>query len=513
MVIPRSDASPVIPRSDASPVIPRSDASPVIPRSEATRDPFRLRNLSRATFFPVTAPDLLAALSKRLPREILHADAEALDAHAADATEDLRARPELVVRPRSEEEVRGLLAAARELRISITPQGALTGLSGGALAVRGGVALDLTAMNRILEIDPENLFAVVEAGCVTETLQNAVEAVGLFYPPDPSSRGSCTIGGNIAENAGGPRAAKYGTTGRYVSGLRVVLPGGAVLPLGGKNRKDVAGYDLLSLFIGSEGTLGVVTQATLRLLPLPSQRRLLWASFGDEARALRAVWKLYAAGPEPSACEFMERRAAEVSAESLSLVLPAEADAHLFVEADGFDEAGVARDAERLGELLLEAGASDVRVAMTDREQRDFWRLRRAVGEAVKRLGPYAEEDCAVPRAQLPELLRTVREISRRRGLTAICYGHAADGNIHVNVIQPPGERDRWRAERDAAVEEIFRGVVGLGGTITGEHGVGLTQRAYLSLRHPPEVIAAMRAVKDIFDPEGTMNPGKIFSP
>ncbi len=369
--------------------------------------------LTRVTFFAVTAPDLLAALSKRLPREILHADAEALDAHAADATEDLRARPELVVKPRSEEEVRALLAAARELRIPITPQGALTGLSGGALAVRGGVALDLRAMSRILEIDRENLFAVVEAGCVTETLQDAVEAVGLFYPPDPSSRGSCTIGGNVAENAGGPRAAKYGTTGRYVSGLRVVLPGGSALALGGKNRKDVAGYDLLSLFIGSEGTLGVVTEATLRLLPRPAERRLLWASFGDEARALRAVGKLYAAGPEPSACEFMERRAAEVSAESLSLALPADADAHLFVEVDGFDEAGVARDAERIGERLLEAGASDVRVAMTDREQRDFWRLRRAVGEAVKRLGPYAEEDCAVPRAQLPELLRTVREIAQ----------------------------------------------------------------------------------------------------
>ena len=285
-----------------------------------------------------------------------------------------------------------------------------------------------------------------------------------------------------------------------------------MLPLGGKNRKDVAGYDLLSLFVGSEGTLGVVTQATLRLLPRPAERRLLWASFGDETRALRAVPTLYAAGAEPSACEFMERRAAEVSAESLSLALPADADAHLFVEVDGFDEAGVARDAEQIGERLLEAGATDVRVAMTEREQRDFWRLRRAVGEAVKRLGPYAEEDCAVPRAQLPELLRAVREISRRRGLTAICYGHAADGNIHVNVVQPPGERDRWLAERDAAVEEIFRTVVGLGGTITGEHGVGLTQRAYLSLRHSPEVIAAMRAVKEIFDPEGILNPGKIFA-
>ncbi len=462
--------------------------------------------------FPRMANDRLAEeLSRRLPAEILHGDEESLDAHARDETEDLRARPELVVRPRSEPEVRALMAAARELRFAVTPQGARTGLSGGALPVAGGVALDLRAMDRILEIDRENLFAIVEPGVVTEALQDAVESAGLFYPPDPSSRGSCTIGGNIAENAGGPRAAKYGTTGRYVSGLRVVLPGGAVLPLGGKNRKDVAGYDLLSLFVGSEGTLGVVTQATLRLLPLPTHRRLLWASFAREGEALSAVARLYAGGPEPSACEFLERRAAEVSAGWLGLDLPADADAHLFVEVDGFEADAVAGDAERAGETLLAAGASEVRVAMTEREQGDFWRLRRAVGEAVKKLGPYAEEDCAVPRHRTPELLSAVREVAARHGLTAICYGHAADGNIHVNVVQPPGERERWLREKDRAVEDIFRAVVQLGGTITGEHGVGLTQRAYMSLRHTPEVLAAMRAVKGLFDPDGILNPGKIF--
>ncbi len=459
----------------------------------------------------MTAEGLAEALSRRLPAETLSADTESLAAHAHDETEDLRAVPELVVRPRSEEEVRALLAAARELRFPVTPQGALTGLSGGALAIRGGVALDLRAMSRILEIDRQNLYAVVEPGVVTEALQGAAEEAGLFYPPDPSSRGSCTLGGNIAENAGGPRAAKYGTTGRYVSGLRVVVPGGAVLALGGKNRKDVAGYDLVSLFVGSEGTLGVVTQATLRLLPLPSHRRLLWASFASEATALSAVSRLYADGAEPSACEFLERRAAEVSAQSLGLGLPAEADAHLFVEVDGFDGDSVARDAERTGERLLAAGAAEVRVAMTEREQRDFWRLRRAVGDAVKRLGPYAEEDCTVPRARMQELLGAVREIAARRHLTAICYGHAADGNIHVNLVQPPGQHERWLREREAAIEEIFRAVVTLGGTITGEHGVGLTQRGYLSLRHSAEVLAAMKAVKAIFDPEGLLNPGKIF--
>ncbi len=461
----------------------------------------------------MTSAELAEALSRVLPPEAILSDVESLDAHAHDETEDLRSPPAAVVAPRSEEEVRALLAAARERRFPVTPQGARTGLSGGALPSPGGVALDMTRMNRILEIDRENLFAVVEPGVVTQVLQEEVEKAGLFYPPDPSSRGSCTLGGNIAENAGGPRAAKYGTTGRYVSGLRVVLAGGAVLALGGKNRKDVAGYDLLPLFVGSEGTLGVVTQATLRLLPLPLHRRLLWASFREESRALEAVARLYAGGPEPSACEFMERRAAEVSSGWLSLALPADADAHLFVEADGFEEDAVTRDAERFGEILLSAGALDVRVAMAEREVRDFWRLRRAVGEAVKSLGPYAEEDCTVPRSKLPQLLAAVRRVAAAHRLDAVCYGHAADGNIHVNVVQPArgGGRERWMAERAPAVEAIFREVVALGGTITGEHGVGVTQRAYLSLRHSPEVIAAMRAVKALFDPDGLMNPDKIF--
>jgi glycolate oxidase len=454
---------------------------------------------------------ILEALARVLPAASFSCEAEALDGHARDSTEDLVARPDVVVTPRSEDEVVILLSAALELGFPVTPQGARTGLSGGALAVRGGVALDLTRMNRILEVDRENLYAVVEPGVITQVLQEAVEAVGLFYPPDPASRGSCTIGGNIAENAGGPRAARYGTTGRYVSGLRAVLPGGARLDLGGKNRKDVAGYDLVSLFVGSEGTLGVITQATLRLVPLPAHRRLLWASFGDEEAALAAVARLFASGREPSACEFMERRAAEVSAKALNLALPADAEGHLFVEADGFEEATVERDAERFGEILLEAGAVDVKLAVSEPQQRELWRLRRAVGEAVKSLGPYAEEDCAVPRTRLPELFRAVRAVADRHGLVVISYGHAADGNIHVNVVQPPGDRERWLTHRDAAIEEIFRAVVALGGTITGEHGVGLTQRRYLPLRHSPEVLAAMRAVKAAFDPKGILNPGKIF--
>jgi glycolate oxidase len=455
---------------------------------------------------------LYESLARILPAGSFSREEEALLAHARDETEDLTARPQAVVTPRSEREVVALLTLADELSIPVTPQGARTGLSGGALPVSGGVALDLTKLDRLLEVDRENLFAVAEPGLVTQKLQDAAEAESLFYPPDPASRGSCTIGGNIAENAGGPRAARYGTTGRYVSGLRVVLPGGRLLALGGKNRKDVAGYDLVSLFVGSEGTLGVVTQATLRLVPLPPHRRLLWASFESEEAALAAVARLFMAGREPSACEFLERKASEVAAKALGMSLPAEANAHLFVEADGFDEEAVETDVERYGQVLLVAGAGDVKLAVSEREQRELWRLRRGVGEAVKNLGPYAEEDCAVPRSRLPELLSAVRAVAAAHGLTAICYGHAADGNIHVNVVQPPGERQRWLAHRDAAVTEIFRAVVGLGGTITGEHGVGLTQRAYLPLRHSQESLDAMRAVKAAFDPKGILNPGKIFS-
>ncbi|HEY7370455.1 MAG TPA: FAD-linked oxidase C-terminal domain-containing protein [Thermoanaerobaculia bacterium] len=454
---------------------------------------------------------LAAAISRELPPGRVSISPEEIRRHAKDETEDLVASPDVVVTPASEEEVRALLRLAADRGIPVTPQGARTGLSGGALPARGGVALDLTRMNRLLEIDRENLFAVAEPGLVTQQLHEAVEAEGLFYPPDPASRGSCTVGGNIAHNAGGPRAAKYGTTGRYVSGLRVVLAGGEVLALGGKNRKDVAGYDLLSLFVGSEGTLGVITQATLRLIPRPAHRRLLWASFAAEEAALAAVSLLFGAGPEPSACEFLERAAAEVSSRALDLRLPADADAHLFVEADGFEEDAVEREAERYGAILLEAGALDVQVASSEPQQRELWRLRRAVGEAVKNLGPYAEEDCTVPRTRLPELFRAVREIAGRHGLLAVSYGHAADGNIHVNIVQPPGERERWLAHRSAAIEEIFRAVVALGGTITGEHGVGLTQREYLSLRHAPAALAAMRGVKSVLDPRGILNPGKIF--
>src|SRR5262249_32930730 len=262
---------------------------------------------------------LYESLARVLPSGSFSREEEALQAHASDETEDLTARPQAVVTPRSEQEVVALMTLAQELAIPVTPQGARTGLSGGALPVSGGVALDLTKLDRLVEIDRDNLFAVAEPGVVTQRLQEAVEAVGLFYPPDPASRGSCTIGGNIAENAGGPRAARYGTTGRYVSGLRVVLPGGKLPALGGENRKDGAGYGLVSLFVGSEGTLGVVTQARLRPVPPPPHRRLLWASFQSEEAALGAVARLFAAGREPSACEFLERRAAEVAAASLAM--------------------------------------------------------------------------------------------------------------------------------------------------------------------------------------------------
>ena len=367
-------------------------------------------------------------------------------------------------------------------------------------------------MNRILEIDRENLFAVVEPGVVTETLQDAAETAGLFYPPDPSSRGSCTIGGNIAENAGGPRAAKYGTTGRYVAGLRVALPGGSVLALGGKNRKDVAGYDLVSLFVGSEGTLGVVTRRRCGSCPC----RRTGACSGPRSRGKSRPWARSPActpagrSPRPASSWSAARRRWRPSGSPWRFPpTPTRTSSSRWTASKSPALRATPSGSER---MLLAAGATDVRVAMTEREQRDFWRLRRGVGEAVKKLGPYAEEDCAVPRSRMPELLRSVRDVAARHGLTAVCYGHAADGNIHVNVVQPPGGRELWLSRRDAAVEEIFRAVVALGGTITGEHGVGLTQRAYMRLRHSPEVLGAMRAVKSLFDPDGLLNPGKIFA-
>jgi glycolate oxidase len=437
---------------------------------------------------------------------------DSLRRYGSDYTEDLYFEPQVAVLPETTEEVSRILAAAGRHAVPVTPRGAGTGLSGGALPVLGGVVLSLERMNRILEIDEDNLCAVVQPGVITEVLQDAVESRGLFYPPDPASRGSSLIGGNVAECSGGPRAVKYGVTKDYVLGVEAVLPDGEVIRHGGKLLKNVTGYNLTQLLVGSEGTLAVVTEITLRLIPLPRHRQTLLAPFDDMEAAARTVAAIFKRGIVPSACEFMERDAIRASQNHLGIRLPFdEPEALLLLEVDGnrMDVLEEARD--QLCEVALEHGARDVVLADTDARQKEVWRIRRATGEAVKKLSIYKEEDTVVPRFQLPALVRGVKQIAMRHGLTTICYGHAGDGNLHVNILKMDLDEQTWNARLPDAIEEIFRLTVALGGTLSGEHGIGYSQKRYMPIAFKPHELNLMRSVKNAFDPRGLLNPGKMF--
>jgi len=434
---------------------------------------------------------------------------EDLSAWSKDWTRDLVAVPAAVVRPRTTEEVSRVLALCHERRIPVTPQGGRTGMSGGALAVEGGIALSLERMNAIREIDAANFVAVAEAGVVTQTLQESVEEKGLFYPPDPSSRGSCLIGGNVAENAGGPHAAKYGVTGRWVLGLEAVFADGRVTVTGGKTRKDVAGYDLTSLLVGSEGTLAVVTAAWLRLLAKPAAWATVLAPFDSLGAAAAAVVEIHRRGLVPSACEIVDRPSVEVSSRKKGVGVPfPSAEARLLLDFDGGSPDEVERDVSRAGEVLLDCGALDVALATDEAKRRTLWDVRRGIAEAIHELGVSVEMDLAVPRSELVALVEGVRGIASQAGLHPFCYGHAADGNLHVRLLRE-GESVLSGAF-DGAVRAIYAEAVRLGGTITGEHGVGLLLRNVLAKRRDAAFVDAMRAVKAALDPRGILNPGKL---
>lgn len=460
---------------------------------------------------PLSRADLAVLAARLGPGSFSVAD-EARERCARDETEDLRFLPAAVALPISTLEVRSILRFAHEHRIPVTPRGAGTGLSGGALPVRGGIVLSLERMNRIRDIDRRNLVAIAEAGVVTADLQRAVEEVGLFYPPDPSSRDSCQLGGNIAEDAAGPRSAKYGTTRRYVLGLEAVLADGSLLATGGKNRKDATGYNLTQLLVGSEGTLAVVTAATLRLLARPAATLTMILPFPALEAAAAAVERIFSDGFDPAACEIAERAAlaAVARVESLPREL-ADVEAMLLLELDGPDAEALLGSAAGIDALAQSLGARPALVADDAAGQRRLWQIRRRIGEAVKQLSVYKEADTVVPRAALAELVKAARVAAAGQGLTAICYGHAGDGNLHVNLLRGNLAEVTWIERRDRAEEELFRAAVALGGKISGEHGIGRVQRALLPLALSPPEIAAMRALKSALDPRGILNPGKIF--
>lgn len=453
-------------------------------------------------------------LSRALDRSDMSLEDEVLHAYGHDETEDLVHPPQVVVRPRTTGQVAAVMKACHTHRVPVTPIGARTGLSGGALSVHGGVGLALDRMDRIVDIDERNLQVTVEPGVITQVLQEAVAEKGLYYPPDPASRGSCTIGGNLAENSGGPRAVKYGVTRDFVLNLEVVLPDGGVIWTGANTLKNSTGYDLTRLLVGSEGTLGVITKAVLRLVPLPRENRLLLVPFDSPYKACEAVSAVFRAGITPSAMEFMERDAIDWSLRFIgddSLSVPDEVQAHLLVEVDGNDPDALMKDCEAILEVMEAHGAGEVLFAETAAQKDKLWLLRRKVGEAVKSNSVYKEEDTVVPRYELPRLLEGVKEIGRRYGFQSVCYGHAGDGNLHVNIVKGDLSDGAWKEEVPKAIREIFELTVSLGGTLSGEHGIGLVQRPYMDIAFSQVQLDLMRRVKEAFDPLGILNPGKVL--
>ncbi|MDA8217834.1 MAG: FAD-binding protein [Dehalococcoidales bacterium] len=429
--------------------------------------------------------------------------------YSYDAT-SIRHNPEAVALVENAREVSQILALANQEKIPVVPRGGGTGLSGGSVPAVGGIVLDLQRMNRIVEIDAANLCAVVEPGVVTADLQAEVERRGLFFPPDPSSLKSSTIGGNVAENAGGARGVKYGVTRDYVLGLEVVLADGRVLTTGGKQIKNVTGYDLTRLFVGSEGTLGVVTKAILRLLPLPKYQRSLMAVFPEIENAGTAVAQIIAKGIVPTTMEIMDNTTIRCVEEYLSLGLPVKADAILLIEVDGEPET-VDKQMPVIAALARENGASEVELARDQQEADSLWRARRAVSPALGRRRPSkVGEDISVPRSAVPAMIRKIQAIAQKHDLVIAIFGHAGDGNLHPNILCD--RRDEAEMRRvHAAAGDIFAAALELGGTLSGEHGIGLGKQEYLQADLGEVGVSVMRAIKLAIDPNNILNPTKVF--
>ena len=439
-------------------------------------------------------------------------DRERLEPYSHDEVPELHAWPDVVVKPATAEEISAILKLANEMNVPVTPRGAGQGLSGGAVPVCGGIVLSVERMNRILEIDHRNMMVTVEPGVITGELHRAVEAEGLFYPPDPASLDSCFIGGNIAEGAGGPRAVKYGTTKDYVCGLEVVLPSGEIVKLGGKLVKDVMGYNLVQLMVGSEGTLGIVTKIILRLLPLPKAQVDLLVPYEDFQDAADTVAAIIAQSLIPTTIEFMDQASIKAAERLLNKEVPFhDAAAHLLIQLTGTRQEDLENDLDVVGEVCLDHGALDVLVAQ-DRPTRDrLWEARRSLIEAMNNESPINHtEDVSVPRSEIPALIKGVRALGEELGLATCCFGHAGDGNVHVNFLKYDLPDDLWAERTAEAQRRLYDLALSLGGTITGEHGIGAIRKEYLRHAMGDSLVEIMRQIKLAFDPNRILNPGKI---
>jgi len=441
-------------------------------------------------------------------------DEENLDRCASDQTEDLHYLPEIVLQPVTAQEVSSIMKYCNERLIPVTARGAGTGLSGGALPVFGGVSLDMKRFDKILNVDKRNFQVTTEPGIITQVLQEHLKAEGLFYPPDPASKGSCFIGGNVSENSGGPRAVKYGVVKDYVLNLEIVLANGDIIWTGANVLKNATGYNLTQLVVGSEGTLGIITKIVLRLIPAVKNDLLMLVPFRSAVEACAAVNAIFLAGYTPSALEFMERDALEWSmryVQSTGINLPDDIAAHLLIEVDGNHMEELYRDAEAIARIVQQYDTDEILFADSHEQKQMLWTLRRKVGEAVKSNSIYKEEDTVVPRAELPELLKIIKGLGVEFGFKSVCYGHAGDGNLHVNIVKGSMSDEDWKTKLPEGIRRLFKEVVRMGGTLSGEHGIGLVQKEYMEIAFDKVQLGLMQQIKHVFDPNGILNPGKIL--
>ncbi|TWR26276.1 FAD-binding protein [Mucilaginibacter achroorhodeus] len=438
---------------------------------------------------------------------------EEVSNYSHDETEDLIYYPEVVVKPQTVEHISALLKICNDALIPVTVRGAGTGLAGGALPVKGGLLISMERFNKIIDIDEQNLQATVEPGVITEVFINAVAEKGLLYPVDPASKGSCFIGGNVANCSGGPRVVKYGTIREYVLNLEAVLPNGDVIWTGANTLKYASGYNLTQLMIGSEGTLGVVTKIVTKLIPRPTQDVLMLASFPTNEDACAAVSAIFRAGVIPSALEFMERRGMEwvIEHDGIAFDLKDGIGAFLLIEVDGTNQDVIFDDCEVINGVLEAHNCADVLFADSAAQKEELWRIRRTMAVSVKSNSVYKEEDTVVPRAALPQLIKGIKQIGAKYGFESVCYGHAGDGNLHVNIVKAGMSDEDWNNKLKDGITEIFKLTVSLGGTLSGEHGIGLVQKDYMPLKYNDTHFLIWKGIKQVFDPNGILNPGKIF--
>jgi glycolate oxidase len=459
-------------------------------------------------------PEILSQFNEIIGDSYVFTDQETRNHYGKDETEVFVFPPSVVLKPGTPQEISEILKIANLYGIPVTAIGARTGLSGGALSIYQGIGLSMERFNKIINIDEKNLQVVVEPAVITQVLREAVAEKDLFYPPDPSSLGSCWIGGNVAENAGGARAVKYGVTKDYVLNLEVVLANGDIIWTGANTLKNSTGYNLTQLMVGSEGTLGIITKIVMKLIPKVNHTVLMLVPFYEANQACEAVSAIFRAGITPSALEFMERDAIDWTLKfvpDLNVQVKDEVKAHLLIEVDGNYPDILFQEAEKIMEVVEQFNIDEVLFADTEIQKNLLWKMRRSVAEAVKSNSIYKEEDTVVPRYELPKLLFGIKKIGAKYGFKSVCYGHAGDGNLHMNIIKGNMTDENWNTEVTKGIREIFELTVSLKGTLSGEHGIGFVQKNYMDIAFSESHLKLMKGIKTIFDPNGILNPGKIF--